>query len=60
MFTMPTNNRFRACLFTAALALAAAPNADAQAITRDSLRIFYVGRPVGWERYALSRADTNM
>jgi imidazolonepropionase-like amidohydrolase len=46
----------------AALMFAAASRLHAQAPGRqsDSLRIYYVGRPVGWERYSLSSQPTEV
>jgi imidazolonepropionase-like amidohydrolase len=45
-----------------ALALTAASHIDGQGPIRqsDSLRIYYVGRPVGWERYSLTTQPTEV
>ena len=47
----------RGGLVTCTLAVALLSSALGAQSTSDSLRIYYVGRPVGWERYAITKSD---
>ena len=43
--------------FTCAFVFAASASAMGAQSTSDSLRIYYVGRPVGWEHYDIAKTD---